>query len=154
MCRMIIFRGYCNCCGSAQTWVDLTQELNCLDAKNLGWFGGCQRGILVEEHSFNQECSICHEEDEGVGIDDNYTILFQQTSHTQSSLGKRSSTEDQQGTSSSSGSAHKRQRTWVCIIYNGVTFQFCTLIIRSVAYRRIESILSLGWNGWSNGQGW
>ncbi|KAH7173698.1 uncharacterized protein B0J16DRAFT_376307 [Fusarium flagelliforme] len=111
MCRMIIFRGYCTCCGSAQTWVDLTQELNCLDAKNLGWFGGCQRGILVEEHSFNQECSVCHEEDEGVGIDDNYTMLFQQTSHTQSSLGKRSSTEDQQGSSSSSGSGYKRQRT-------------------------------------------
>jgi hypothetical protein len=38
-------------------------------------------------------------------------MLFQQTSHTQSSLGKRSSTEDQQGSSSSSGSGYKRQRT-------------------------------------------
>jgi hypothetical protein len=106
---MMIFRGYCTGCGSPQTWVDLTQELNCLDAKNMGWFGGCQRGILVEEHSFNQECSVCHEEDEGVGMDDSHLMLFQQTTYTQSSLGKRSP-NNEEGSSSSSGDNHKRQR--------------------------------------------
>ncbi|CEI63002.1 hypothetical protein FVEN_g12638 [Fusarium venenatum] len=75
----------------------------------MGWFGGCQRGILVEEHSFNQECSVCREEDEGVGLDDSHLMLFQQATYTQSSLGKRSPTNDE-GLSSSSGGNHKRQR--------------------------------------------
>ncbi|WXC61310.1 hypothetical protein SNK03_007187 [Fusarium graminearum] len=109
MCRMLIFRGHCTGCDSLQTWVDLTQELNCLDAKNMGWFGGCQRGILVEEHSFNQECSVCREVDEGVGLDDNHLMMFQQPSYTQNSLGKRSPTNEG-GSSSSSGGNHKRQR--------------------------------------------
>ncbi|KAJ9418325.1 hypothetical protein QL093DRAFT_2383147, partial [Fusarium oxysporum] len=90
MCRMMIFRGHCTCCDQPQTWVDLTQELSCLEAKNNGWFGGCRRGILVEEHDFNQECPVCHEEDEGIGgLDESHIMPLQQTSQTQSSLGKR-----------------------------------------------------------------
>lgn len=76
----------------------------------MGWFGGCQRGIVVEEHSFNQECSVCHEEDEGVGLDDSHLVTLQQTPYTQSVLGKRSPA-DQGGSSSSSGSGFKRHRT-------------------------------------------
>ncbi|KAF4971936.1 hypothetical protein FSARC_1379 [Fusarium sarcochroum] len=92
----------------SQTWVDLTQELSCLDAKNLGWFGGCERGILVEEHGFDQECSICHDEDEGVaGLDENPIIPFRQISHTQSSLGKRGAGEERDG----SNDGYKKQRT-------------------------------------------
>jgi hypothetical protein len=64
----------------------------------------------VEEHSFNQECSVCHEEDEGVGLDDSHLMLFQQTSYTQSSLGKRSLVEEG-GSSSNSGGNYKKQRT-------------------------------------------
>ncbi|SCO49774.1 uncharacterized protein FFNC_12831 [Fusarium fujikuroi] len=111
MCRMMIFRGYCTCCDQPQTWVDLTQELSCLEAKNSGWFGGCRRGILVQEHDFNQECSVCHEEDEGVGgLDESHIMPFQQTSQTQtqtqSSLGKRTA-----GERGESSDASKKQRT-------------------------------------------
>ncbi|KAK7403453.1 hypothetical protein QQX98_010774 [Neonectria punicea] len=67
MCRMVVFLGACTRCGDAQTWTDLTQELSCLEAKNNGGFGECSRGILVEEHDFDQECQACSEEDEGIG---------------------------------------------------------------------------------------
>jgi hypothetical protein len=104
----MIFRGHCTYCGSAQTWVDLTQELSCLDAKNMGWFGGCERGILVEEHSFNQECPTCHEEDEGVGgLDDDHLMPFQQIPSPPSRLGKRGSAEGQ----GEASEGCKRQRT-------------------------------------------
>ncbi|KAF5020243.1 hypothetical protein F66182_7721 [Fusarium sp. NRRL 66182] len=107
MCRMMVFRGYCTCCGTIQTWSDLTQELSCLDAKNTGWFGGCQRGILVEEHSFDQECAVCYEEDEGIGdLDVSHVLPFQHTSDTQSSL-KRRPAEEHDGASGDS----KKQRT-------------------------------------------
>ncbi|KAH7259732.1 uncharacterized protein BKA55DRAFT_537419 [Fusarium redolens] len=107
MCRMMIFRGHCTRCDQPQTWVDLTQELSCLDAKNNGWFGGCRRGILVEEHDFNQECSICHEEDEGIGgLDDSHVMPYQQTPQTQSSLGKRAA-----GDRGGSSDGSKKQRT-------------------------------------------
>lgn len=67
MCRMVVFAGTCTRCGDAQTWTDLTQELSCLEAKNKGCFGECTKGILVEEHDFDQECQTCSEEDEGIG---------------------------------------------------------------------------------------
>lgn len=67
MCRMVVFAGTCTRCGDAQTWTELSQELSCLQAKNNGCFGECSRGILVEEHDFDQECQTCTEEDEGIG---------------------------------------------------------------------------------------
>lgn len=67
MCRMVVFAGTCTRCGDAQTWTELSQELSCLEAKNNGCFGECSRGILIEEHDFDQECQTCTEEDEGIG---------------------------------------------------------------------------------------
>ncbi|KAK8134140.1 hypothetical protein PG984_006152 [Apiospora sp. TS-2023a] len=68
MCRMVIFTGSCLKCGRYFTWTDLTQELPCLEAKNTGVFGYCQRGAYTDEHQFDQECDACAEdEDEGVG---------------------------------------------------------------------------------------
>ncbi|KAH6877281.1 hypothetical protein B0T10DRAFT_566306 [Thelonectria olida] len=67
MCRMVVFAGTCTRCGDAQTWTELSQELSCLEAKNKGCFGECSRGILIEEHDFDQECQTCTEEDEGIG---------------------------------------------------------------------------------------
>jgi hypothetical protein len=64
---MVVFAGTCTRCGDAQTWTELSQELSCLEAKNRGCFGECSRGILVEEHDFDQECQTCTEEDEGIG---------------------------------------------------------------------------------------
>ncbi|CAJ2510867.1 Uu.00g064920.m01.CDS01 [Anthostomella pinea] len=69
MCRLMVFSGTCTKCGGAQTWDDLTQELSCLEAKNAGAFGECDGGISVEEHSFDQECDTCADEDEGFGDD-------------------------------------------------------------------------------------
>ncbi|CAM1509348.1 Fc.00g030870.m01.CDS01 [Cosmosporella sp. VM-42] len=67
MCRMIVFLGACTRCGENYTWTDLSQELSCLEAKNRGAFGECSRGINLEEHSFDQECDRCADEDEGIG---------------------------------------------------------------------------------------
>ena len=70
MCRLIVFIGTCTCCGGSCTWEDLSQELSCLEAKNAGAFGECQRGIQKEEHTFDQECDDCAaaaEADEGYG---------------------------------------------------------------------------------------
>lgn len=64
---MVVFAGTCTRCGDAQTWTELSQELSCLEAKNKGCFGECSRGILIEEHDFDQECQTCTEEDEGIG---------------------------------------------------------------------------------------
>ncbi|KAG6301020.1 hypothetical protein E4U09_006035 [Claviceps aff. purpurea] len=41
--------------------------LACLQSKNAGAFGQCQRGVFVEQHGFDQECDRCVEEDEGLG---------------------------------------------------------------------------------------
>lgn len=71
MCRLIVFSGTCTRCGDAQTWIDLSQELSCLEAKNEGTFGDCARGINVDERDFDQECDRCADEDEGIGdLDD------------------------------------------------------------------------------------
>lgn len=70
MCRLMIFNGTCTCCGQTFTWHDLAQELSCLEAKNVGAFGECRRGINKEEHTFDQECDECmarNEADEGYG---------------------------------------------------------------------------------------
>ncbi|KAM0415678.1 hypothetical protein ACHAPT_013378 [Fusarium lateritium] len=108
MCRMVVFEGLCTRCGSPQTWTDLTQELSCLEAKNKGWFGECKRGIYVEEHSFDQECSTCADEDEGIGDLDVPPVGTFHHQHTvnpnQSNPAKRGATED-------AGEASKKQRT-------------------------------------------
>jgi hypothetical protein len=68
MCRMVVFSGTCTKCGETFTWSDLTQELFCLEAKNSGAFGDCENGVTMDEHSFDDECDACaDEEDEGVG---------------------------------------------------------------------------------------
>ncbi|KAF4470641.1 hypothetical protein FALBO_2446 [Fusarium albosuccineum] len=112
MCRMVVFEGMCTRCGIPQTWTDLTQELSCLEAKNKGWFGECARGIYVEEHTFDQECSTCAEEDEGIGDLDHEKQLaasLQHTMYAQSNPGKRraAQAEDRGETSSE----RKKQRT-------------------------------------------
>ncbi|KAF7554322.1 hypothetical protein G7046_g6848 [Stylonectria norvegica] len=100
MCRMVTYSGTCIRCGDEHTWVDLTQELSCLEAKNRGAFGECTRGIMVEEHPYDQECDRCTDEDEGIGDvdeedaeaaamgDDGDTTLVQD------SLGKRGAEEE------------------------------------------------------------
>ncbi|EQK97396.1 hypothetical protein G6O67_004730 [Ophiocordyceps sinensis] len=67
MCRLLIFTGSCTRCDETQTWEDLSQQLSCLEAKNNGAFGECERGVFAEQHGFDQECDRCAEEDEGVG---------------------------------------------------------------------------------------
>lgn len=75
MCRLIVFSGTCTRCGDAQTWLDLSQELSCLEAKNEGTFGECTRGINVDERDFDQECDRCTDDDEGFGdLDDEVDI--------------------------------------------------------------------------------
>ena len=60
---MVVFSGTCTRCGDFFTWDELSQELSCLEAKNNGNFGECRRGIQMEEHSFDQDCDACAEED-------------------------------------------------------------------------------------------
>ncbi|KAG5946334.1 hypothetical protein E4U59_004059 [Claviceps monticola] len=67
MCRILVFQGSCPRCGDSHTWDDLSQRLACLQSKNAGAFGQCQRGVFVEQHGFDQECDRCVEEDEGLG---------------------------------------------------------------------------------------
>lgn len=75
MCRLIVFSGTCTRCGDAQTWLDLSQELSCLEAKNEGTFGDCSRGINIDERDFDQECDRCADEDEGIGdLDDEISM--------------------------------------------------------------------------------
>ena len=59
MCRIICFNGICTTCAGRFVWSDLSQELSCLDAKNVGLFGHCKRGVQTEEHAFDQECDGC-----------------------------------------------------------------------------------------------
>ncbi|CAH0017471.1 unnamed protein product [Clonostachys rhizophaga] len=75
MCRKLIFVGHCSeCQEKKEPWDDLTQELSCLQAKNAGRFGACERGVYTEDHPFIGVCDECDGKDEGVGIlevDDN-----------------------------------------------------------------------------------
>lgn len=71
MCRLVVFMGTCPQCTGEFTWEELSQELSCLDAKNVGRFGECARGVHYEYHAFNQDCPACTEElneDEGVDL--------------------------------------------------------------------------------------
>lgn len=72
MCRLVVFTGTCPRCAGEFTWEELSQELSCLEAKNVGRFGECRRGVNYEYHTFDQECPACAEElneDEGVDVD-------------------------------------------------------------------------------------
>ncbi|OIW25690.1 hypothetical protein CONLIGDRAFT_672670 [Coniochaeta ligniaria NRRL 30616] len=72
MCRLVVFTGACPRCSGEFTWDELSQELSCLEAKNVGRFGECRRGVNYEYHAFDQECPACAaelEEDEGVDVD-------------------------------------------------------------------------------------
>ncbi|KAK3320427.1 hypothetical protein B0T19DRAFT_403077 [Cercophora scortea] len=75
MCRMIAFVGCCTTCAGIFTWPELSQELSCLEAKNVGVFGQCSRGVQTDQHPYDQECDACAAEaqaDEGYGgmVDD------------------------------------------------------------------------------------
>ncbi|RKU39713.1 hypothetical protein DL546_000490 [Coniochaeta pulveracea] len=104
MCRHVEFSGCCTRCGGFFTWDDLSQSLSCLEAKNVGYFGGCRRGAMIETHTFDQECPPCAElsnHDEGVEVDT--LVLPQPTSDKQKRKGKGK-------TDGGSGSS-KKQRT-------------------------------------------
>jgi hypothetical protein len=68
---MVVFTGSCPRCAGEFTWEDLSQQLSCLEAKNVGRFGECRRGVHYEYHTFDQDCPSCCEElneDEGVDL--------------------------------------------------------------------------------------
>ena len=68
---MVVFMGTCPRCSGEFTWEDLSQELSCLEAKNVGGFGACRRGANYEYHTFDQDCPSCTaelNEDEGVDL--------------------------------------------------------------------------------------
>jgi hypothetical protein len=100
---MLVFAGTCTRCEEAFTWDDLTQQLWCLEAKNADAFGECRRGVQVEQHSFDQECDRCAEEDEGVEVDDEFGGVVEASGSTSSSS-KRGKEEDDSRT-------RKKQRT-------------------------------------------
>jgi len=103
MCRLMVFSGTCQRCGYWYEWDELRQELSCLEAKNIGFFGSCRRGINREEHSFDQECEPCAlsaEVDEGFG-----GMEDEVTTHQEADKGKKK-TKEAQG-----GSKKKKQRT-------------------------------------------
>ncbi|KAB5585221.1 hypothetical protein GE09DRAFT_1180567 [Coniochaeta sp. 2T2.1] len=71
MCRMVVFMGTCPRCAGEFTWEELSQQLSCLEAKNVGGFGECRRGANYEYHTFDQDCPTCTaelNEDEGVDL--------------------------------------------------------------------------------------
>jgi hypothetical protein len=59
MCRILLFSGTCPRCKNTFTWDELSQELPCLEAKNIGLFGQCRHGVLPEQHEHEQECDAC-----------------------------------------------------------------------------------------------
>lgn len=70
---MVGFTGTCPRCSGQFIWDELSQQLYCLEAKNVGVFGECKRGVNCEQHTFDQECATCAEElneDEGIDVFD------------------------------------------------------------------------------------
>ncbi|KAK4131619.1 hypothetical protein BT67DRAFT_387150 [Trichocladium antarcticum] len=59
MCRKVVFKGACPECSNIFTWDELSQELSCLEAKNNGVFGMCDRGTTLDEKAHDQECDVC-----------------------------------------------------------------------------------------------
>ena len=100
MCRMLVFAGTCTRCEGQFTWDDLTQELWCLEAKNEDIFGQCSRGVQVERHAFDQECDRCEDEDEGLGMDDDFGLV----------VGGDGQVIEANNSGSSGGSSSKRER--------------------------------------------
>lgn len=102
---MIVFSGTCSQCGGTFIWEDLSQELSCLESKNMGVFGQCRRGVQTEEHSFDQECDPCLavlEADEGYGgMEEEEEILV-----AAEGKGKKSNADRIED-----GRQHKKQRT-------------------------------------------
>lgn len=56
---MVIFSGKCIRCGQHYTLPELEQSVSCLEAKNNGGFGGCRRGINMDQHDPALECPSC-----------------------------------------------------------------------------------------------
>jgi hypothetical protein len=109
MCRHVEFSGSCTRCGGYFTWEELSQSLSCLEAKNVGIFGGCKRGAHIETHTFDQECPPCAElsnADEGVEVD-SLVLPPPRTDakHKRKGKGKNPASDDHHGGSS------KKQRT-------------------------------------------
>lgn len=105
---MLVFAGSCTRCGDAFTWSDLSQQLSCLEAKNKGTFGECNRGVAIEEHEFDQECDACASQDEGVGDleDEDLSAIDGVTTLVQEgTLGKRTADEQEE----SSGDRKKQK---------------------------------------------
>lgn len=63
MCRLVLFAGTCTRCGGEFHWDDLSQQLPCLEAKNNGIFGECRNGVNMDQHSFDQECDSCMDDE-------------------------------------------------------------------------------------------
>lgn len=90
---MVVFMGTCPRCSGEFTWDELSQPLSCLEAKNVGVFGECRRGVNYESHNFDQDCPVCAEEldeDEGIDVFDP-PVVDQATQGYQSSQGHQSS---------------------------------------------------------------
>ncbi|KAK3386744.1 hypothetical protein B0H63DRAFT_140418 [Podospora didyma] len=121
MCRHIVFAGKCSQCGGAFTWVELSQELRCLEAKNAGQLGECRRGVAIEEHNFDQECDPClakMEADEGYGGTEEEDQLYMgleadeviETTETKGKTeGRKANADDDVG--DEDGRRSKKQRT-------------------------------------------
>jgi len=118
---MVVFMGTCPRCAGEFTWEELSQQLSCLEAKNVGQFGECRRGVNYEYHTFDQDCPTCSEElneDEGVDVFDP-PVLDQSTQGYQSSPGHSSSHSTHKGKGKSKAVGHdedggrrkKKQRT-------------------------------------------
>lgn len=102
---MIVFAGTCTRCEENHTWDDLTQPLSCLEAKNNGEFGGCSRGVFVEEHGFDQECDRCADMDEGIADLEESELLDGDLTLVEDTLGKRKAEEPEMA-----GSGKKKQK--------------------------------------------
>lgn len=56
---MVIFSGRCIRCSASHTVAELEQRISCLEAKNNGAFGDCQRGVNYDQHDPGLECGPC-----------------------------------------------------------------------------------------------
>lgn len=56
---MVVFSGRCIRCNASYTVAELEQRISCLEAKNNGAFGDCQRGVNYDQHDPGLECGPC-----------------------------------------------------------------------------------------------
>lgn len=68
MCRLVYFKGNCTHCGVSHIWNEMTQHLECLEAKNNDGFNSCQRGVEEDKCTFSQVCDDCSDGDEYYGV--------------------------------------------------------------------------------------